>query len=350
MGEDCTFLLRAHCATYNHSPYITDAMNGFVMQKTDFPFVCTIMDDASTDGEQEVIKKYMQNFFDLQDSSVAYERDTDYGHLTFAQHKTNKNCFFAIILLKENHYSQRKNKAPYLTEWMDTKYIALCEGDDYWTDPLKLQKQVDFLEKHEECSLCCHRYKIYSEADEQWLPDYVAEMFEQHPDGFFFTSADNFDHWITKTMTLLYRRSAIANVDFSKYKYSRDVHRCYHILQHGTGYCMPDVMAVYRRHHGGVFSPLSVIAKKRLSLLVYTELSVFNDEDTVLRAHAIKLHDKYMQHYVRPRLYWHEKDKALGKDIKMLFKHYFLLAGVKSALLTLARCAKSYISGFNPRV
>ncbi len=154
------YIVRAHCATYNHSAYITDALNGFVMQQTDFPFVCTIMDDASTDGEQDVIRRYVEDNFYLQDASVAYERDTDYGHVTFAQHKTNKNCFFAVILLKENHYSQRKSKASYLTEWMDTKYIALCEGDDYWTDPLKLQKQVDFMEKHPECCLCCSDARI----------------------------------------------------------------------------------------------------------------------------------------------------------------------------------------------
>ena len=69
--------------------------------------------------------------------------------------------YFAVVYLKENHYSQKKSKAPYLTEWEDTKYIALCEGDDYWTDPLKLQKQVDFLERHPDYSLCCHRFKIY---------------------------------------------------------------------------------------------------------------------------------------------------------------------------------------------
>lgn len=150
------YLVRAHCATYNHSMYITDALNGFVLQETKFPYVCSIIDDASTDGEQEVIKEYLQEFFDLQDSSVAYDRDTDYGHVTFAQHKTNKNCYFAVIYLKENHYSQRKSKTPYLKEWMDTKYIALCEGDDYWTDPLKLQKQVDYMEEHEDCCMCCH--------------------------------------------------------------------------------------------------------------------------------------------------------------------------------------------------
>lgn len=155
MVSNYSFIVRAHCATYNHSAYITDTMNGFVMQQTDFPFVCTIMDDASTDGEQDVIRRFVEENFDLQDASVAYEKDADYGHILFAQHKTNKNCYFAVILLKENHYSQRKSKAAYLTEWMDTKYIAFCEGDDYWTDPHKLQKQVEYMEAHPNCTLCC---------------------------------------------------------------------------------------------------------------------------------------------------------------------------------------------------
>lgn len=140
------YVVRVSCMTYNHAAYIVDAMNGFVMQQTRFPFVCTIVDDASTDGDQDVIKKYVSENFNTLDDAIAYDKDTEYGHVTFARHNTNKNCFFAIIYLKENHYSQKKSKAPYLTEWMDTKYIALCEGDDYWTDPLKLQKQVDVLE------------------------------------------------------------------------------------------------------------------------------------------------------------------------------------------------------------
>lgn len=147
------FFVRVSCMTFNQSNYIIDALNGFVMQQTNFPFVCTVVDDASTDGEQEVIKKYMQEHFNLQDLSVAYEKDTDYGHVTFTQHKSNKNCYFAVIYLKENHYSQKKSKLPYLTEWMDTKYIAFCEGDDYWTDPLKLQKQVEYMEEHLECCM-----------------------------------------------------------------------------------------------------------------------------------------------------------------------------------------------------
>ena len=90
------FLVCVECATYNHAPYILDAMNGFCMQQTTFPFVCIILDDASTDGEQEVIKNYLQENFDLQDKNVTRNEETDDYILTFAQHKSNRNCFFAM--------------------------------------------------------------------------------------------------------------------------------------------------------------------------------------------------------------------------------------------------------------
>lgn len=141
------FKVNVQCATFQHAKYITDAMNGFTMQQTDFPFVCTIIDDASTDGEQDVISNYLDTHFDLSEDGVAYKKETDYAHIIYAQHKTNKNCYFAVLFLKENHYSQKKDKKPYLKEWRENvDYIALCEGDDYWTDPHKLQKQVDIME------------------------------------------------------------------------------------------------------------------------------------------------------------------------------------------------------------
>lgn len=139
-------MVRVSCMTYNHASYIIDAMNGFVKQQTSFPFVCIIVDDASTDGEQEVLRKYVNENFDLQEESIAYDKETNYGHVTYARHATNKNCFFAVVYLNENHYSQKKAKSPYLTEWLDAKYVAFCEGDDFWTDPLKLQKEIDVLE------------------------------------------------------------------------------------------------------------------------------------------------------------------------------------------------------------
>lgn len=159
---DRDYKVLVRCATYNQSKYICDALNGFVMQQTNFPFIVLVVDDASTDGEQEVIRKYMMEEFDLSDTSVAYEKETEYAYIQYAQHKTNKNCFMVAMFLKENHYSQKKPKLPYLSEWRDNvKYEALCEGDDYWIDPLKLQKQVDFLEKNPDYGLVYGRAKEF---------------------------------------------------------------------------------------------------------------------------------------------------------------------------------------------
>lgn len=149
------FKVTVSCMTYNQSKYITDAMNGFTMQQTSFPFVCTIVDDASTDGEQEVIRKYVEDNFDFSEGSVAYYKETDYAHITYAQHKTNKNCYFAVLYLKENHYSQKKPKIGYLSEWRDMcEYEALCEGDDYWIVPDKLEIQVKCLDENQDYVMC----------------------------------------------------------------------------------------------------------------------------------------------------------------------------------------------------
>lgn len=149
------YMVSVKCITFNHARFIKDAMDGFTIQKTDFPFVCVIIDDASTDGEPEIIRKYLSDNFDLEGSEFARKDETDNYYLIFARHKTNLNCYFAILFLKENHY-RKKSKDTYIKEWVEnSKYIALCEGDDYWTDPLKLQKQVDFLESHPDYSMCC---------------------------------------------------------------------------------------------------------------------------------------------------------------------------------------------------
>ena len=150
------YMVCVRCMTFNHVNYIENAMDGFTIQETTFPFVCTIIDDASTDGEQEVIKKYLQAHFDLDDNSTVRNEENDDYVLTFAQHKTNKNCYFAVLCLKYNHYSIQKPRIPYIAEWHDAKYIALCEGDDYWTYPQKLQKQVDYMEEHDDSVMCTH--------------------------------------------------------------------------------------------------------------------------------------------------------------------------------------------------
>lgn len=152
------------CSTYNQSSFIRETMDGFCMQKTSFPFVCGILDDSSTDDEQETIRRYMEVNFSLDERDVTREEETDDYKLVFTRHKKNTNCYFVALFLKYNHYSIRKTKRPYISEWCDNaKYIAFCEGDDYWIDPLKLQKQVDYLEHNNKCGLVYTRAKVYNQ-------------------------------------------------------------------------------------------------------------------------------------------------------------------------------------------
>lgn len=137
------------CATFNHAPYITATLDGFCRQQTDFPFICVIIDDASQDGAQEVISRYLQEHF----NEVTKEETENYN-LTLACHKVNANCHFAVFLLKKNHYSQGKMPLDYANRWKEhCSYVALCEGDDYWTDPHKLQKQADALDANPQATL-----------------------------------------------------------------------------------------------------------------------------------------------------------------------------------------------------
>jgi len=121
-------LVTIRCITYNHAPYICDAIEGFLMQNTSFPFEILIHDDASTDGTAEIVKKY----------------ESKYPHLIKA------------VYQKENQYSKGIRVAQYLSPLIKGKYIALCEGDDYWTDPKKLEKQVKILEERAELDMCIH--------------------------------------------------------------------------------------------------------------------------------------------------------------------------------------------------
>lgn len=152
------YKLRVICMTYNHSQYIEDTMNGFCMQKTSFPFVAIIVDDASTDGEPEIIRKYLEDHFDM---ATARNNETGDAKYTAAIHKENHNCHFFVILLKYNFYRLKKAKYPLYKGWYEhVSYIAHCEGDDHWIDSGKLQRQVDFLEANPDYIMCCSDAKI----------------------------------------------------------------------------------------------------------------------------------------------------------------------------------------------
>lgn len=161
-----TYKVRIVCRTFNQARYIEDTMNGFCIQETKFPFVAIIIDDASTDGEPEIISQYLENLFDM--VHAQYDENDDAKRIA-AVHKDNPNCHFLVILLKYNFYSINKAQYPLYKGWYENvPYIAMCEGDDYWTDSLKLQKQVDYLESHPECGLVYTNSKILNQKEEKF--------------------------------------------------------------------------------------------------------------------------------------------------------------------------------------
>ena len=157
-APDKDYKLIIRCPTYKHSEYICDTLKGFAIQETNFPFICIVVDDASTDGNQEVIRRYANDNCDM---SNAYVSDDDISVYMRAPHKTNTNCVYLFCFLKVNLYCKPEKAEIYKPYRAVCEYEAPCEGDDYWIDPLKLQKQVDFLEKNPDCGLVYGRAKEF---------------------------------------------------------------------------------------------------------------------------------------------------------------------------------------------
>lgn len=118
------------CNTFNQEKYIRSAMNGFLMQQTRFPIEILVHDDASTDGTAAIVEEYA---------------------------KKNPNIVKPILQTENQYSKQVAISEKFQFSRARGKYIAFCEGDDYWTDPLKLQKQVDAMEQHPELDICSHQ-------------------------------------------------------------------------------------------------------------------------------------------------------------------------------------------------
>lgn len=288
MEKEYKYMVCTRCFTFNHAPYIVDAMNGFSTQETTFPVVTVIVDDASTDGEQDVIRKYLDEHF----QEPYRTEETDYAHIVCANHRTNPNCQFVVFLLKYNHHSIRTPKAPYLKEWLDNaKYIALCEGDDYWTDHKKLQKQVTFLEEHHEYNVCSHDYKKYFDKEKRFVNDSVFSDFFKRSvilAPYFDYSLDTyFNNWYIRTLTCIYRNGEYLNkIPRDKYRFHRDDIFYYYLLKQGKGALLRDVMGVYRIHAGGVWSSTQI--EVRIEASAYNAYNIFQVEKDERALYKVK--------------------------------------------------------------
>ena len=138
-------LVSIRCVTYNQEKYISQALDSFLMQKTNFPFEIVVHDDASTDKTIEIIKEYEKKFPDI--VKPIYETENQYS---------KKDNSLDLIILSH----------------LKGKYTAYCEGDDFWTNKNKLQKQVDFLEQNLDYGFCCTDVDIYYEDKKKYQHAY----------------------------------------------------------------------------------------------------------------------------------------------------------------------------------
>lgn len=139
MGKEEPILVAVHCLVYNHEPYLRDCFDGFVMQKTNFRFVVIVHEDCSTDNSKTIICEYGAKYPDI--FRPIYETENQW-------HKTDGSLDGIM------------NEA---IEATGAKYIAICEGDDFWVDAFKLQKQVNYMEAHPKIGLCYTDFNFYYE-------------------------------------------------------------------------------------------------------------------------------------------------------------------------------------------
>ncbi|WP_051224501.1 glycosyltransferase [Flavobacterium tegetincola] len=225
-----TPILSICCITFNQEKYVEDTIRGFLFQKTDFPFEIIIHDDASTDNTIKIIQSYAEKFPNL----------------------------IKTIIQKENQHSQGVRVLPnFVYPLARGKYIALCEGDDYWTDPLKLQKQLDYLEKNAEHTMCFHSVTIDNKMLNSIYPEKVAEGRDYSIDELLLTKTAH-------TASFVFRKQFLNIEQFlNKDIFAGDVFLALMMADSGKVYGMADDMAVYRIHEMGI----SNFDAKRLGII-----------------------------------------------------------------------------------
>lgn len=284
-NNELPLIVTIRCLVYNHEPFLRQCLDGFVMQKTCFRFEAIVHDDASTDGSAAIIREYAEKYPEI----------------------------IKPIFETENQYSKNDGSIRrIMNAHTHGKYVATCEGDDYWTDPYKLQKQVDFLESHPDYVMCSHRFNQYIE-DKKLL---------EEDDDKNFQGAD-YDlknliggKWLTQTLTLMFRRSALDLQHFESYGMSMDIILLYELLRNGKGYCLPDIMAVYRYHGGGVWSEVSLNQRRLVEFKA--RLAIYDVERSDMAAMFLL----YQFAKAMSRTWMLHQCKLFIKVFRIIRKHY----------------------------
>lgn len=214
--------------SYNHEKYIAQALESFITQKTDFVFEIIIADDCSTDGTSEIIRQYTDKYPAI--IKPVY-RKQNLGPL--------------------NNFIDALSRA-------DSQYVIYCESDDYFTDPLKLQKQVEYLDANPECSICFHPAKVIFENGSSM--DYIFPQKTQHPLVYlkkYMTLDDLLKFNFIQTNSCMYRWRFNGNEKIEEI-FPKNIlpgDWFLHLLHAEKGKIgfINETMSVYRRHAGGLW-------------------------------------------------------------------------------------------------
>lgn len=223
-AEDEPVMVSIRCITYNHAPYIRQCLEGFVMQKTNFRFQAVVHDDASTDGTTDIVREYAEKYPDI--IIPMYEEENRWSK--------HDGSLLTIML-------------PYMYK---AKYWAECEGDDYWIDPFKLQKQVDYMEAHPECSFCGTNGIIIWEGDSH-APEFFNKIISSHV----LSPNEIIGHWIFPTASTLFKTDVMkSKLESGIQTYGSDQALILVGMAKGDVYAMSDITCAYRRDNAGMGS------------------------------------------------------------------------------------------------
>jgi glycosyltransferase involved in cell wall biosynthesis len=211
-------IVSVRTSAYQHAKYIKQCIEGVLMQKTNFPIEYIIGEDFSTDGTREIVLEYAEKYPDV------------------------------IRVVTADYNVGMKANGRRCIERMRGKYIAVCEGDDYWTDPYKLQKQVDFLEKHKDYAFCFHPVRVFFENKEE--EEFIAPQVDANNEVNFTVKRLLQGNFIY-TNSVMYRKQKDESTPPDVIPGDWYAH-LYH-AQFGKIGFINEVMSIYRRHPGGIW-------------------------------------------------------------------------------------------------
>jgi glycosyltransferase involved in cell wall biosynthesis len=278
-------LVSVSCLTFNHSPYIRQCLDGILSQETNFPFEIVLYDDASTDGTEVIIREYEKNYPGI----------------------------FNIWIQKDNQYSKGvRGIAPKFNfPRCRGKYIAFCEGDDYWTDTGKLQKQIDFLESNPEFMISCTNY---SEVDQRGklLKKNKWEGIKLSP---VISHEMIFEYYKPKILTSVFRKSVFEKgfPDIFFRTFNTDNFLCALATQYGPAGFLNFNSGAYRVHNQGVWSGKTEIKQFEMQLSTFQNMQCFFVKDLQQKAISNRI---YKIRRALSRLYARELE--FGKSMNQL--------------------------------